>query len=222
MITRFINNNYVPFPKSTVNCRVAGVRHVPIALALVAIAGLASLGQSKPDRQERRDVVDVCLASLSGFPKDALAASPPPYPSDLTGVTLKYFASGCYGRCPAFTLTIQKDAAIFEGHAYVRAKGKRRAKISPKQFESFLRAWFDGRFFAMRDDYCSVTCPDGTVIVVTDIPESSITLKTPAFTKQVYQCFATSDGKPHTPKPPDQYFDLSRQLQAFAQAQHWL
>jgi hypothetical protein len=140
----------------------------------------------------------------------------------MTDVTLEYFASGCYGSCPAFTLTINNQTAVFEGRAYVRAKGKRTAKLSSQQFETLLHAWYDESFYAMRDDYCSATCPDGTVIVVTDIAESSITLTTPAFKKRVYECFSAVNGKPQTPKPPEQYFQLSRQLWAFANAQHWL
>jgi hypothetical protein len=74
----------------------------------------------------------------------------------------------------------------------------------------------------MRDNYCDVKCPDGTVIFVTDIPESSITLTSPNLKKRVYECFTATDNVPETPKPPEQYFQLSRQLRAFAKAQHWL
>lgn len=181
------------------------------AVSLVIIAGLTSqlpVGH--------RDARDACVASLSGFPKDTPAPAKPQYPTDMTGITLEYFASGCYGNCPAFTLTINKETAVFEGLSYVRAKGKRTAKLSSQQFETLLHAWYEGSFYAMRDDYCSASCPDGTVIVVTDIAESSITLTTPAFKKRVYECFSTVNGQPITPKPPEQYFQLSRQLWAFA------
>ncbi len=146
----------------------------------------------------------------------------PPYPIDSTGVTLEYVASGCYGNCPAFTLTITKEIVRFDGHAYVRAKGKQTAKLSPQQFETFLHAWYDGDFYAMREDYCSVQCPDGTAIIVMDVAESSITLTTPTFKKRVYECFTTVNKQPETPKPPEQYFQLSRQLWAFAKSKHWL
>jgi hypothetical protein len=189
-------------------------------LGAVLLIVLVNLGQSSPDT--RRVARDECIASLSGFPKDASLPPKPPYPIDMAGVTLEYFASGCYGKCPAFTLTISKDVAHFEGHAFVRAKGKRTSKLSQQQFETFLHAWYDGNFYAMRDNYCDVRCPDGTVIIVTDIPESSITLITPTSTKRVYECFSTVDNRPQTPKPPEQYFELSRHLRAFAKAQHWL
>jgi hypothetical protein len=188
-------------------------------LGVVTLIVLAGFGQSSPER--RRVARDECIALLSGFPNDAPIPKPP-YPTDPSGVTLEYFTSGCYGNCPAFTLTISKGIARFDGHAYVRSKGKRTAKLSERQFEAFLHAWYDGDFYAMRDNYCDVSCPDGTLIVVTDIPESSIKMTTPAFTKRVYQCFSTVDNRPQTPKPPDAYFDLSRQMRAFAEAQHWL
>jgi Domain of unknown function (DUF6438) len=188
-------------------------------VTIVAIIACTTWAQSKNDWQSKRES---CITALSGFPQDASTTSQPLYPSNLEGITLQYFASGCFGSCPAFTLTIGKDFAQFEGHAYVRAKGKRKAKVIQAQFERFLHLWFEGKFFAMRDDYCSIACPDGTRVVVTDIPESSITLTMPTLTKRVYECFTTIDGRPETPKPPDQYFELSRELVAFAKMQHWL
>ena len=188
-----------------------------VAFSLTFFANLASHSQTA-----HQDKAAACIASLSGFPKDNPATQKPEYPSDISGVTLEYFASGCYGNCPAFTLTISKGTAVFQGHDHVRAKGKRTAKLTSEQFDRFLRAWYDGSFYAMRDDYCSIHCDDGTVIIVTDVAESSITLTTPKFKKRIYECFSGINGKPQTPEPPKQYFELSRSLLAFAKAQHWL
>ena len=186
------------------------MRPVPTTIGAVSLIIVANLTPQSP--VVHRDTSDACVASLSGFSKDTPTPAKPQYPTDMTGVTLEYFASGCYGNCPAFTLTINKETAVFEGRAYVRAKGKRTAKLSSQQLETLLHAWYDGSFYAMRDDYCSARCPDGTQIIVTDIPESAITLTTPAFKKRVYECFSTVNGQPQTPKPPEQYFQLSRQL----------
>ncbi|HEY1471613.1 MAG TPA: hypothetical protein VGF61_21425 [Candidatus Acidoferrum sp.] len=62
--------------------------------------------------------------------------------------------------------------------------------MSSQQFETLLHAWYDGSFYAMRDDYRSAACPDGTMIIVTDIAESSITLATPVLKERVYECFS--------------------------------
>lgn len=196
------------------------MRFTAVTIGVASLITLSSFTQ--PSTSARQDVRKECIASLSGFPADADLRSKPAFPTELTGITLEYFESGCYGKCPAFTLTISKDIARFDGHAYVRAKGKHKAKLSQDQFAAFLRNWYDGDFFAMRDDYCGAPCPDGTVTIVTDIAESSIKVTTPTFTKRVFECFTTTNGQPETPKPPDQYFELSRQLLAFAKSQHWL
>ncbi len=167
-------------------------------------------------------MADECTASLSGFPKETVSQPKPLYPAELGGVTLEYFASGCYGSCPAFTLTISKNIVRFKGRAYVRAKGEHQAKVSQQQFETFLRAWYDGEFYRMRDNYCDISCPDGSRMVVTDVPESSLRLISPGFTKCVYGCFSTNNDRQETPKPPDQYFELARLFRNFAKAHDWL
>lgn len=194
---------------------------IPLAtLGAASLIVLSGFGQSSQAPQ--RNSADECIASLSGFPRETVSSQKPSYPEELGAVTLEYFASGCYGSCPAFTLTINKNNARFKGRAYVRAKGEHQAKVSQQQFETFLRAWYDGDFYRMRDNYCDISCPDGSTIVVTDIPESSIRLISPGFTKRVYECFSTNNDRWDSPKPPDQYFELARQLRNFAKAQNWL
>ena len=181
----------------------------------VSLFAFASSGLSlQNDNEAARSK---CIAQLSGFPATD-AALDRTVPTDTKGFTLKYFASGCLGKCASFTLTLGEGLAQVEGHDYVRAKGKRTTKVSQQQFEAFLHGWYDGKLYAMRDDYCTPTCPDGRVIIATDIPESSITLATPGFTKQVFVCY----WKGHTPQPPEQYFELERQVLAFARAHRWL
>jgi Domain of unknown function (DUF6438) len=196
------------------------MRLVIASLAVVLMSFPKTYGQSISG--VRHDEKQECISRLSGFSNEPTATASAPYPSNLDGVTIEYFASGCYGSCPAFTLRIGKAYADWDGHNYVRAKGKRRAKVTQQQFDAFLRGWFDGRFYAMREDYCTTRCPNGMVITVTDIPESSIILKTSEFTKRVYECFATINAEPITPKPPEEYFKLAKQLREFAKSKKWL
>ena len=76
--------------------------------------------------------------------------------------------------------------------------------------------------YAMRDDYCQPTCPDGTSTIITDVQETSIILSAPGYSKKAFECFTTIDGKPETPKPPEQYFLFSHQLVQVAKSKHWL
>jgi hypothetical protein len=191
-----------------------------LSLVLAVLLTAAISGQSKPDWQARREN---CILALSSFAVDPAVAKPPEIPDGLEGVKIEYVSSGCYGTCPAFTLQLEKGKATWEGHAFVKKKGKAGKQISEEQFSGIVHAWLDAKVYAMRDDYCQPTCPDGTSTIITDVQETSITLKVPpSYSKTVLECFTTIDRKPQNPKPPEQYFELSRQLVNLAKANHWL
>jgi hypothetical protein len=126
------------------------------------------------------------------------------------------------GTCPSFALRIEKNKASWEGRAFVRKKGKAERQISDREFSEIVHAWLDAKMYAMRDDYCEPTCPDGTATIITDVQDTSIVLKTPSYSKKVLECFTTTNGKPDNPKPPEEYFQLSRRLVQFAKSNHWL
>jgi hypothetical protein len=188
-------------------------------VALVVVLTVMLSGQSKPDWQTR---LEACVAALSSFAVDPAATPQPQIPKDLEGVTLQLNSSGCLGNCPSFTLRLEKNRAVWEGRAFVKKKGKAVRQISEETFGKLVRAWLDADMYAMRDDYCGYTCPDGTEAITLDAQETSVTLTTPAYSKKVFECFTTIDGKPQTPKPPEQYFQFSRQLIELAKSSHWL
>ena len=198
------------------------MRSIGLLLVSAAILQASMSGPKTPRTEPAEDPMEACITKLSGFPGQLSNVEVPPYPANLDQVRLEYFESGCLGNCPVFTLTITKDAATFEGRSHVRAKGKRRAKITQQRFEDFLHAWYNARFFAMRDDYCSIQCPNGLTSVVLDTRESTITLKGPAYEKSVYQCFEAIGNKPLIPRPPDQYFEFTKMLRDFAKQKKWL
>ena len=92
-----------------------------MSAVLVVVLTATLSGQSKPDWHARREA---CVAALSSFAGDPGAMRQPQLPNDLEGVALEYSSSGCYGRCPAFTLRLERTRAAWEGHAYVKKKGK--------------------------------------------------------------------------------------------------
>jgi hypothetical protein len=193
--------------------------HRIILISLIAVLTATISGQSKPDWQAQRKA---CITSLSSFAVDPSLTKPPDLPDDLQGLSIEYFASGCLGNCPSFALRIEKDRAIWDGHAFVRKKGKAEKQLSSGEFSAIVHAWLDARMYAMRDDYCQPTCPDGTTTIITDVQDTSIALKTPSYSKRVFECFTTTDGKPDNPKPPQEYYELARRLAQFAKSNHWL
>jgi len=119
-------------------------------------------------------------------------------------------------------MIIRSSGVEFEGHAYVKAKGKRKAKIDSKALERFVHAWFDHKMYAMRDNYCMAQCPNGAEMIFLDRQESAINLTTPEFKKVVNECYRTWNGEPDAPKPPQQYYDLKAELSAFAKSEGWI
>ena len=119
-------------------------------------------------------------------------------------------------------MTIRGNQVIWEGRAFVKAQGERQTQIAPQQFRDLVAIWMDGKFYAMRDDYCSITCPNGMISVVTDVQDTRITLKTSSFNKAALECYTTINGKAETPKPPAAYFRLSQKLLEFARSKRWL
>ena len=54
---------------------------------------------------------------------------------------ITYLHSGCYGWCPAFTITVDRSGhGIFEGGAYTAVHGKRTFTASRKDFDAFAAA----------------------------------------------------------------------------------
>ena len=190
-----------------------------ISAVLLAAFTATLSGQSKPDWAERHKA---CIISLSSFAVDPNNTKPPDLPGDLEGVSIEYFGSGCLGTCPSFELRIVKNKAIWNGHTFVRKKGKAEKPISAHTFSEIVQAWLDAKMYAMRDDYCDPTCPDGTSTVITDVQDTRIAFKTLSYSKTVLECFTTINGKPETPKPPEEYFQLSRRLVQLAKSNHWL
>jgi len=99
------------------------MRLTPIVLALVLMSFAEACGQSKsntPWAEQKRE----CISHLSGFPTENPAKTAPLYPLSLDGVTIEYFASGCFGSCPAFTLRISKDSTDWKGDALCAPKAR--------------------------------------------------------------------------------------------------
>ncbi|MGE0405226.1 MAG: DUF6438 domain-containing protein [Candidatus Korobacteraceae bacterium] len=163
-----------------------------------------------------------CIALLSSYKTNPESAVETPFPEDLSKVKLEFFATGCHGTCAAFTMTLTRGKVEFDGHNFVKAKGKRQAKLSDQEFDSFVRGWYEGKFTAMREDYCTAACPDGTVIIVNDLPGSGIIFNSPKINHEVYSCFGWRDSGPITPKPPGAFFDFFERAMSLAKSKGWL
>ncbi len=157
---------------------------------------------------------------MSGYESSTLLD--PDLPNDISGIRISYAESGCYGKCPVFSMEISDGLLTFSGRNYVRAKGKKTAHLKPDEFARIVRAWYDGRFYAMRDDYCMPKCPDGTITIITDVPEYSVSFTSSELHKDVNYCAAYLNGNPETPVPPDAFREFQKMMRALAKSHKWL
>lgn len=111
-----------------------------------------------------------------------------PEPWDLQGVKIELSRTACYGRCPAYAVTIRGDGKVrFTGEAFVAIPGKHDAKIPLEAMRSLIRQFESARFFAAGDKY---------VATVTDNPTYTLTLTVGGKTKSVRDYVGEQVGMP--------------------------
>lgn len=65
---------------------------------------------------------------------------PPPDAPIVRGEMIRYTTSPCFGACPVYTVTVRPDgSATFEGQRFTAFSGVRDFRVTPAQYEAFLR-----------------------------------------------------------------------------------
>jgi hypothetical protein len=125
-------------------------------------------------------VASATLGCVSGVPSSEL----PDPPSSMRDASIELSMSPCYGRCPAFSMTLSGGGALhWEGRRNVAAIGERNTVVSPAAVEAILKK-LDTQFELWLTRNRSKTCPaqfaaPGTVCAVGSVPiDSSYTLLT--------------------------------------------
>lgn len=76
----------------------------------------------------------------------------------------------CYGRCPAYMLTVKADGKVnFFGQDFTETKGQVEGEISKDKIKQLIEAFKQAKFFALADNYTLEDC-------ATDNPTVSTTL----------------------------------------------
>jgi hypothetical protein len=111
-----------------------------------------------------------------------------PEPWDLKGVKIQLTRSVCYGRCPAYSVTIRGDGSVrFRGDRFVHDQGVYDAHFDPAAVMELMRQFEKANFFAAEDKY---------VAVVTDNPTYELTLTVAGKTKTVTDYVGEQVGMP--------------------------
>ncbi len=111
--------------------------------------------------------------------------------------------SGCFGSCPAYTLTLRGDgSATYIGKSDVQRVGNWRAKVDEKSLRYLMSAFEAIKFFELKDVYDDM---------VTDIPTYTLSYQLGDSTKKVTDRFG----------PPPGLRELERSIDSVAETLKW-
>jgi hypothetical protein len=86
----------------------------------------------------------------------------------LKGVTVHFERTGCYGNCPAYTVTLHGDGRVeYAGKDNVKVKGTRAGRIEPATVKALMAEFARAKFLAIADQLSGEKCSCGQC---TDMP----------------------------------------------------
>lgn len=113
----------------------------------------------------------------------------------------------CFGRCPAYEVTVTNSGATFVGEAYVNAKGKHEASIDPEALRKLAQRFIDADFYSMDGEY---------VAGVTDNPTYTVSISIDGRKKKVVDYVGTWVGMPAVIR------ELEDAVDELAQTDRWI
>ena len=144
----------------------------------------------KPWTQDGKNIRVRVRDDVMILPPERWALVPRSFPVrwDLRSVKIELSRGVCYGRCPAYSVTIRGDGSVrFDGQRYVQVPGKQDARIDPTAVRSLVQQFEDAKFFAADDKY---------IAEVTDNPTYTLTLTVDGKTKSVTDYVGEQVGMP--------------------------
>jgi hypothetical protein len=166
----------------------------------------------------RRIAVSVMIASLSlisvksglghGEQTPDLGSVSDP---DLKTVTIQLERVGCYGTCPAYSVTIHGDGRVaYTGNGHVKETGGREAKIEPDKIRALLSQFAKAKFWELVEDYSRSKCERYCTDMATAVIEVTVKGATHRV-KHYYGCG----------RAPKSLFELEAAVDKAVDAQQW-
>ena len=131
----------------------------------------------------------------------------PPLVKPTSAVTLTLQRSGCYGSCPAYTVSLSTTGILFEGKYYVVATGKHTAPVDPDQVRALAKRFNEANFYTMAPEYQAG---------VTDCPTYILTAEIDGHKKSVLDYVGAWEGMPAV------VTDLEEAVDKLAQTDRWI
>ena len=116
-----------------------------------------------------------------------LIHTPAPVVRPDSNVSITLTRSVCYGRCPAYRVSISTKGIVFEGHAFVAAAGRHTDTVDPRAVRELAKKFVAADFYSMRGEYQAS---------VTDNPTYTLSISIDGHKKQVLDYVGSWVGMP--------------------------
>ncbi|MBV9905769.1 MAG: hypothetical protein JO346_14435 [Alphaproteobacteria bacterium] len=163
-----------------------------IAASLVAIA-LLTVAPA--------EAADSVLHLTRTLPEHGPLVVPAPMPEigDWHSLKITLHRSMCFGRCPAYTVTVDGSGrVVFNGESDTAVQGEARRRISRAAVRRLYAAFRAAQFFSLRDEYRAQ---------VTDLPEYRIGIAFDGTSKSVLDYAGPMAGMPQAVRDLEDLID---------------
>jgi hypothetical protein len=132
-------------------------------------------------------------------------SAPPLLPASSIAITLS--RGGCFGTCPAYTVTLTNLSVIFDGGGFVVAPGHHAYSIDPDALHKLARAFIAADFYSMSSSYHAS---------ITDCPTYTLSISINGHRQQVEDYMGTYAGMPQIVR------DLEDEVDSVARTGRWV
>jgi ankyrin repeat protein len=115
--------------------------------------------------------------------------------------------SGCFGSCPAYTVTVSTDGIVFKGSAFVAAPGKHTDSVDAAEVRKLAKRFVAADFFSMDPSYTAS---------VTDNPFYTLSIEIDGHAKKVEDYVGSWEGMPAV------VTELEEEVDAFGRTERWI
>jgi ankyrin repeat protein len=126
-------------------------------------------------------------------------------PNSKVAITLQ--RSGCFGSCPAYSVTVSTEGIIFEGNGNVAAQGKHHSNVDPDAVRKLAKMFIASDFYSMDSRYEAS---------VTDSPTYSLSLTVDGRNKSIVDYVGEWVGMPGV------ITELEKKVDAIGLTDRWI
>jgi Domain of unknown function (DUF6438) len=95
--------------------------------------------------------------------------------ADLKTLTVRLERTGCYGSCPAYTVTIHGDGSVeYNGKGHVKENGAQEGRVEPDTLKALVQEFAKAKFLTLLEDYSGENCTRYCTDMATAVTEFKV------------------------------------------------